>query len=252
MKTPYLNGLYGLLAAKFIHRWMSTLDYRAFYYEPGVDPVDGVGGPRIYIFWHEQILFPLYLRQRCHLSMLLSQHRDADILAHIAFLLGFGTVRGSTYRGGATALLQLMRESERHHLTLTPDGPRGPRRRMAQGPLYLASKLGLPLVPLGFGYDRAWRLKSWDRFAVPKPFARARFVAGPSITIPQNLSRDGLEDYRLHIEQLLTRLADEAEQWAISGRRREGEKFIRQQPAPRPQRVLPVKQAVAKRVRQAA
>jgi lysophospholipid acyltransferase (LPLAT)-like uncharacterized protein len=184
--------------------------------------------------------------------MLLSQHRDADILAHIAFLLGFGTVRGSTYRGGATALLQLMRESERHHLTLTPDGPRGPRRRMAQGPLYLASKLGLPLVPLGFGYDRAWRLKSWDRFAVPKPFARARFVCGPAITIPQGLGREELEDYRLHIEQLLTRLADEAEDWAVSGRRREGETFIRQQPAPRPMRVLPVEATVVKRVRQAA
>src|SRR5690606_10653177 len=147
MKTPYLNGLYGLLAAKGIQRWMSTLDYRGYYYEPGVDPVDGPGVPRIYIFWHEHILFPLHLRGRCHLSMLLSQHQDADILAHIAFLLGFGTVRGSTYRGGATALRQLMRESERHHLTLTPDRPRGPRRRMTQGPLDLASKLGPPLAP---------------------------------------------------------------------------------------------------------
>lgn len=252
MKTPYLNGLIGLLAAKGIHRWMSTLEYRAFYYEPGVDPVDGVERPHIYIFWHEHILLPLYLRQRCHLSMLLSQHRDADILAHIAFLLGFGTVRGSTYRGGATALLQLMRESERHHLTLTPDGPRGPRRTMAQGPLYLASKLGLPLVPLGFGYDRAWRLNSWDRFAIPKPFARARFVAGPAITIPKKISRDDLEQVRSEIEQLMSGLTDEAEEWARSGRRRAGERVIRQQPAPPPQRALAVAEPAAKRILHAA
>src|SRR5690606_28480271 len=106
MKTSFPIGLAGLVTAKFIRRWMSTLDYRGYFYEPGIDPVEGVGGPRIYIFWHEHILFPLYLRGRNHLSMLLSQHRDADILARIAHLLGFGTVRGSSYRGGTAALLQ--------------------------------------------------------------------------------------------------------------------------------------------------
>lgn len=252
MKTTFVNGLCGLLAAKGIRRWMSTLDYRGYFYEPGVDPIEGVGGPKIYIFWHEHILFPLYLRGRCHISMLLSQHRDADILAHIAMLLGFGTVRGSTYRGGTAALLQLMRESERHHLTLTPDGPRGPRRTMAPGPLYLASKLGLPLVPLGFGYDRAWRLNSWDRFAVPKPFSRARFVAGPAITIPQGLSRAELEEHRIHLERLLTRLTDEAEAWATAGLRREGEQRVRQQPAPSPYRVLPANESVMASIRHAA
>ena len=55
------------------------------------------------------------------------------------------------------------------HLTITPDGPHGPRRRMAPGPIYLASKLGLPLVLMGYAYDRPWRLPSWDRFAVPRP-----------------------------------------------------------------------------------
>ena len=99
-----------------------------------VDPVLGIDGPRIYIFWHEYILLPLALRGHCHLSMLLSQHGDADILARIAQHFGFDCVRGSTYRGGATALWELEERSRTHHLTITPDGPRGPRRQLAQGP----------------------------------------------------------------------------------------------------------------------
>ena len=55
------------------------------------------------------------------------------------------------------------------NLTITPDGPRGPRRQLAQGPVYLASKLGMPIVAMGFGYDRPWRFNSWDRFAIPRP-----------------------------------------------------------------------------------
>lgn len=248
MKTTISTGLSGLLAAKFIRRWMATLDYRGYFYETGVDPADASGSPRIYIFWHEHILFPLYLRGRCHLSMLLSQHRDADILAQIGFLMGFGTVRGSSYRGGTAALLQLMRESEHHHLTLTPDGPRGPRRHMAPGPLYLASKLGLPVVPLGFGYNHPWRLRSWDRFAVPKPFTRARCVAGPAVTLPANIGRDALERYRHQFEHILTELTDEADAWATSGLRRDGERVLRQQPGPRPHNLLQYPEQIAARL----
>ena len=88
---------------------MSTLDYRAAFYDRSVDPVLGVGGPRIYIFWHENILIPLHLRGHCHLAMLLSQHGDADILARVAYHMGFDCVRGSTYRGGAQGNLGTVR-----------------------------------------------------------------------------------------------------------------------------------------------
>ena len=174
----------GLVTAEGIRAWMSTLDYRAVFYDRSVDPVVGVGGPRIYIFWHENILAPLYLRGHCHLAMLLSQHRDADILARVAYHMGFDCVRGSTYRGGARAIWELFERSRRQHLTITPDGPRGPRRQLAQGPIYLASRLQLPLVVMGFGYDRPWRANSWDRFAVPRPFSRARAVIGPPLMLP--------------------------------------------------------------------
>jgi lysophospholipid acyltransferase (LPLAT)-like uncharacterized protein len=224
----------GLLTAEGIRVWMSTLDYRAVFYDRTVDPLFGVASPRIYIFWHENILAPLYLRGHCHLAMLLSQHADADILARVAYHLGFDCVRGSTYRGGARAIWELTERSRRQHLTITPDGPRGPRRQLAQGPIYLASRLQLPLVPMGFGYDRPWRANSWDRFAVPRPFSRARALIGPPLMLPSALDRSDMERCRRRVERLLNCLTCEAEAWAAAGTPKAGEVVVTPQHAPPP------------------
>ncbi len=230
-----LVKLGGLIAAEGIRAWMSTLDYRGVFYDRTVDPALGVDRPRIYIFWHENILAPLYLRGHCHLTMLLSQHADADILGRIANHFGFDCVRGSTYRGAARAIWELTERSRRQHLTITPDGPRGPRRQLAQGPIYLASRLRVPLVAMGFGYDRPWRTNSWDRFAVPRPFSRARAVLGPPMMLPPDLDRDGIERCRGRVERLLDALTCEAEAWAAAGTRNAGEVILAPQPAPLPE-----------------
>lgn len=230
----FITKLGGLLAAKGIEYWMGSLDTRAVYYDRAVDPVMGIQGPRIYVFWHEYIMLPLALRGHCHLSMLLSQHGDAEILARIAGHVGFDCVRGSTFRGGARALWQLEERARTHHLAITPDGPRGPRRQCAQGPIYLASRLQIPLVAMGFGYDRPMRMKSWDRFAVPRPFSKARAVIGPEMHIPADLDRTQLETCRLRTERLLNCLTAEAEAWAAAGTRKIGEVPVTRQFAPPP------------------
>ncbi|RMF88700.1 MAG: DUF374 domain-containing protein, partial [Planctomycetota bacterium] len=213
-----LNGFAGLTATTLVRLWMGTLDYRAYYYDRSIDPVyEDCTTAKLYLFWHEYILFPLYLRGHCHLTMLLSRHRDADILSYVAEMMGFRFVRGSSNRGGVAALRQLMHE-QGQHLTITPDGPRGPRRRLAAGPIYLASRLGMPLVLMGFGYDRPWRLPTWDRFALPRPFSRARAVVGPPIFIPPSLDRQQIEMHRRRVESLLCRLTTAAENWAVGGR----------------------------------
>jgi len=213
----------GLLTAKAIRGWMSTLDYRVFYYDQQVDPCWGTEQPRIYVFWHEYILVPLYLRPHCDLVMLLSRHRDADVLERVAHHVGFGVVRGSSSRGAASALLEMARLDRKVHLTITPDGPRGPRRHMATGAVFLASKLGMPIVPLGFGLSRPWRMRSWDRFALPRPFSRARAVVGPALWLPTDLDRTGMENSSRQLQQLLNDLTCEAETWAESGGARHGE-----------------------------
>lgn len=227
-----VEGLGGLVATAAIRAWMGTLDYRVWYEDPAIDPAyRGCQGQRIYVFWHEYILFPLYLRGHCNLVMLLSRHRDADILARVARHMGFQYVRGSTRRGGIAALRELLRTQRQKNLTITPDGPRGPRRHMAPGAVFLASRLGLPLVAMGFGYDRPWRVRrAWDQFAIPRPWSRARAVVSADLPIPANLDRHGLEHYRHEIETLLNRLCEEAEVWAESGQRRPGEVVFRAGP----------------------
>jgi lysophospholipid acyltransferase (LPLAT)-like uncharacterized protein len=176
---------------------------------------------------------PLYLRGYCNVAMLLSLHRDADILNEVAGRMGFGCVRGSTFSGSAGAIRELLDRGRHMNLAITPDGPRGPRRRLAQGAIFLSSKLGLPIVAMGLGWDRPWRLGSWDRFAIPRPFSRARGVVSPAMTIPPNLDREGVEHYRLEVERMLNRMTLEAEAWAEAGTAKLDQVPIRPTPARR-------------------
>ena len=220
----------GLIAAKGIRAWMRTMEYRGMYYDQNLDPMYGCESPRIYVFWHEYIFVPLYLRGHCDLAMLLSKHRDAEVLARVANHLGFDCVRGSTNRGSTSALMDLRRRGRYMHLTITPDGPRGPRRKLAVGPIYLASRLGLPIVPLGFGIDRPWRMNSWDRFALPRPFSQIRGIVGPEVHVPAGAGRDQLEHYRQGMENLLNDITTASEEWAESRERRVGEVTLRAWP----------------------
>jgi hypothetical protein len=102
--------------------------------------------------------------------------------------------------------------------------------------VYLASRLQLPLVVMGLGCDRPWRVNSWDRFAVPRPYSRARAVIGPPMMLPADLDRAGIETARQRVEGLLNCLTAEAESWAAAGSRKSGEIPIHSGFAPRPQR----------------
>ena len=234
LTSPFLNKLGGLMGTAAVRWWMNTLDYKVAYYDPAIDPVfPECRGQKIYVFWHEYILFPFYLRGHCNMAMLLSRHRDAEVLSYAAHHMGFEFVRGSTNRGGVKALRELLAKSRTMHLTITPDGPRGPRRQLAPGCVYLASKLELPLVLMGYGYDRPWRVRrAWDQFAIPRPFSRARAVPSGEIFIPPNLDRDGIEYFRGKVERLLNRLTLEAEAWAESGTRKIGQMNVERRGAP--------------------
>ena len=159
--------------------------------------------------------------------MLLSRHADANVLDRVARMMGFGVVRGSTFRGGSTALRELSDRARNESLTITPDGPRGPRRRLAVGCVFLASTLKIPIIAMGFGYDRPWRLGTWDKFAIPRPGSQSRAVVSRPIYIPPDLDRDGLETHRVGVEQLLNHLSDDAERWALEGGRRRGDCCVR-------------------------
>ena len=87
-------------------------------------------------------------------------------------------------------------------------------------------------MAMGFGYDRPWRMRSWDSFAVPRPYTSARAVVSPAIELPGHLDRAGIEHYRQQVEAILNRLTLEAEAWAASGTRKVNEVEIRREPSP--------------------
>jgi lysophospholipid acyltransferase (LPLAT)-like uncharacterized protein len=224
LSIPTVQRLGGLLLSIGIRSWMRTLDYRVYQYEEGVDvSSDTFCGPVIYLLWHEYVLIPFYLRSKTRLAMLASRHRDAEWLSQMALIDGFQVFRGSSGRGGVGALKAIVNQPDFPGFVLTPDGPRGPRREMAAGAIFLASKLQAPLVLVGMGYANPWRNhRAWDKFAIPKPGSRARAIISPRIHIPADLTREELESYRKSAERTLNILTNSAEQWAVDNRPRTG------------------------------
>lgn len=218
IKRELLTRYGGLGAAWLLSRAMKSVEIKIAHYDRSVDPsLPDYAGRGVYVFWHEYISFPIGLWGNYNVAILVSQHRDADWLTHAARYLKFDVVRGSTTRGGSAALRQLKRFSETHNIVITPDGPKGPRREMAMGPIFLASWLQVPLIPVGFGFDKPWRFSTWDKFAIPRPGTRARGILGPRIRVPEKLDRDGMERVRKSAQDILNVLTCEAESWAEQG-----------------------------------
>jgi len=135
--------------------------------------------PHVFLLWHEVLLPLLWQHRHQSIAIVVSEARDGQYLADFAASLGYRTVRGSSTRGAARALLGAVRELlAGHAVAFTPDGPRGPRRELKPGVVAAAQRGGAIIVPLHAEADRAWRLHSWDRFMIPKPGARVRIVYG--------------------------------------------------------------------------
>ena len=129
--------------------------------DAGVVALRRAKDPIVFALWHGDMLPLLYQHRDEGVSVLISEHRDGELIARVAVSLGFRTVRGSTSRGASRALVGLSRELEAgRDVAITPDGPRGPARSFA------------PVIAVGVSVKKAWRLRTWDRFLIPKAFAR--------------------------------------------------------------------------------
>lgn len=148
------------------------------------------GHPFVFALWHGQLL-PLTVQHRSQgIKVLISEHRDGELIARITASLGFGSIRGSTTRGATRALLAMCDAlTTGSEVAVTPDGPRGPAQKFASGAVVAAQRAGAPIVTVGVAASRAWHLRSWDRFMIPKPFARLTFVYGDPTYVNANDSR---------------------------------------------------------------
>ena len=135
--------------------------------------------PHVFLLWHEALLPLLWQHRNQGVAIVVSEARDGQYLSDVATSLGYRTVRGSSTRGGARALLGAVRELRASGaVAFTPDGPRGPRRELKPGVVAAAQRGGGVIVPIHAEADRAWRLHSWDRFMIPKPLARVWITYG--------------------------------------------------------------------------
>jgi hypothetical protein len=206
-------GKLGTLVARGLVRSL-RFEYRAL--GPTVMPPQPEPEPRsIYLLWHETLLVPLTKYACPAVSTLVSKHADGQLLAAIIEHLGLSVIFGSTNRGGMQAVREIIRDvTGCRHLAITPDGPRGPRRVMQTGAVYIAAKTGMVLAPLGVAFRNPWRAKSWDRFAIPKPCSHAKVVSGKTFAIPKKVRTEDLEAYASTVQVELDRLTLIAEAWA--------------------------------------
>jgi lysophospholipid acyltransferase (LPLAT)-like uncharacterized protein len=162
------------------------------------------GLPTIYAVWHGRLALMPWLYRRRDLRVLVSRSRDGEIIAALIRRFGFVPVRGSSSRGGAQGFRALTRAlAEGWSVVVVPDGPRGPREVVKPGIVGLARLSGAAVVPVAVGASSAWRLRSWDEFRVPRPFARCVVRFGESVQIARDADAAQQEAARKDIESAL-------------------------------------------------
>ncbi len=170
------------------------------------------GKPFIICVWHGRILLPVFVHRHQNIQVMVSEHRDGEMIARTIRKLGFGTIRGSSTRGGKRASLQMLHALKQGAIAaIMPDGPTGPRHVFKPGAISLASKTGAYLLLLTYASDRYIEFRSWDRFYLWKPFSRSVVMYAEPIAVPPNLEGEDFEVFRKQIEQKMIELERQAD-----------------------------------------
>ena len=152
----------------------------------------------VLVLWHGEMLPLLFHHRNRGIAVLVSEHGDGEIIARILADFGFRLVRGSSSRGAARALVAVDRELRAGvDVGITPDGPRGPRHSIAPGALLAAHRANVRLMPLAARASAYWQLGSWDRFMIPRPFARVTIAYGDATAVEAPSSREAGEQVEL-------------------------------------------------------
>ena len=210
--SPTARAVLCGLAAGYLRLVYATGRWRLI----GIDGMSAYvtrGKPIIACFWHGRLLMMLYAwRWKQRRQMLISQHRDGRLIAGIVARFGVATVTGSSSRGGAPAVRQLLgilKSGE--SIGITPDGPRGPRMRAQMGAIRLAQLSGAPIFPVSFGARPRRMLSSWDRLVLVFPFSRGVVIYGDPIDVPRDAGAAQLEHIRALLERRLNEITAEAD-----------------------------------------
>jgi len=196
---------------RLLQLWARTLRFE-------IEDRAGVVGRRVtenYIgaLWHNRLLvFPFVLRRflpQRHGAALISASRDGDLIADVVKRFGYDVIRGSSSRMGASAILQLAEVlASGRDVVITPDGPRGPAYELGPGIIFLAQKSGAAVAPMNLEYSHCWRLGSWDRFIVPRPFAKVRVLINRPYRVTATTTPEEFESERVSLQNAMMALVE--------------------------------------------
>ena len=212
MKKNWFRRVVVWLGVKYIRlvhrttRWTTdNIEIPESYYKDGK--------PFIGCFWHgRMLLMPYIWNGPQQFFMLISAHGDGKLISQTISHFGIKTIAGSTTRRGADAYREMVTKLQQGNcIGITPDGPKGPRHKVGMGIVKLAQAAGVDIVPASYATTRRRFLKSWDRFLLPLPFGRGKFVWGEPLTPPKDPTDENMEDLRAKVEQGLMAAMERAD-----------------------------------------
>ncbi len=171
----------------------------------------------IYTVWHDRIFLGTYYLRNRKIVVITSQSFDGEYIARFLTRFGFGTVRGSSTRGGVGALVEMIRLMKKGLATaFTIDGPKGPRYVAKSGACLLAKKTGNPILPFLVEAEKYWTIGSWDKLQIPRPFSRVRFFYAEPIYVAIDASDEQIEKKLQELQTKLDELVEFGKQWRKS------------------------------------
>ena len=211
--TQLLISLLGSLYVLFVYK-TSTIDLKN---RKNIDRLFKKKESFIYAFWHDQLLIcPLTWQSEFEIKVLISKHRDGDIIARLISKLGFKAIRGSTHKsgktknkGGLTSARQMIKSLKNGiSIGISPDGPKGPRHKVSDGILSISRLSNSSILPVGIGFKKKWVLNTWDKFIIPKPFNEITVVWGDPISAITNEKNN--HQFKINLESKMNNLTAQA------------------------------------------
>lgn len=181
------------------------------------EKIESDGKIPIYTFWHDRIFLGTYFFRKRGIMVMSSQSFDSEYTARVIQRFGYGTIKGSSTRGGIRALTTMIRlMRQRLPMGFTLDGPKGPRYVAKSGACFLAKKTGNPIMPFVFEPKNFWTINSWDKMQIPKPFTRTKlFIAAP-VYVEKDADDKEIENKRRELQLKLDELVAFGKQWRDS------------------------------------
>ena len=204
------SQIIGTLAGFAMKLWSFTVRYEVED-RCGVTTPGNFPEPVIFALWHNQIFTipPIWSKTGGNgrkSVVLTSASKDGAVLSAAMEFFGLGAVRGSSSRRAVAALIGMKRAlKEGVDVCITPDGPRGPRYSFHAGVIKLAESTGAPIVPIHARFSSAWRLNTWDKLVIPKPFSRVHVIFDQMLVVPPKLNEDSFQTHLREVKAVLVR-----------------------------------------------